>query len=60
MYDRSLKLLAQYENLEFVESMKTIYMNQVYDSDEIKGTGYYEEIEKCLNKLSEIHPVDIN
>ena len=58
MYDRSLKLLAQYENLEFVESMKTIYMNQVYDSDEIKGTGYYEEIEKCLNKLSEIHPVD--
>ena len=51
MYDRSLKLLAQYENLEFVESMKTIYMNQVYDSDEIKGTGYYEEIEKCLNKL---------
>lgn len=33
-------------------------MNQVYDSDEIKGTGYYEEIEKCLNKLSEIHPVD--
>lgn len=58
MYDRSLKLLAQYENLEFVESMKTTYMNQVYDSDEIKGTGYYEEIEKCLNKLSKIHPVD--
>lgn len=58
MYDRSLKLLAQYENLEFVESMKTTYMNQVYDSDEIKETGYYEEIEKCLNKLSEIHPVD--
>ena len=58
MYDRSLKLPAQYENLEFVESMKTTYMNQVYDSDEIKGTGYYEEIEKCLNKLSKIHPVD--
>ena len=58
MYDRSLKLLTEYENLKFVESMKTAYMNQVYDSDEIKETSYYKEIEKCLSKLSDIHPVD--
>lgn len=58
MYDRSLKLIAQYENLELSESLKTTYMNQVYDSDEIKETEYYKEIEKCLNKLSDIHPVD--
>lgn len=44
MYDRSLKLLAQYENLEFVESMKTIYMNQVYDSDEIKEQAIMKKL----------------
>ena len=38
--------------------MKTAYINQVYDSDEIKETSYYKEIEKCLSKLSDIHPVD--
>ena len=58
MYDRSLDLLAQYENLEFVERMKTTYMNQVYDPDKIKKTSYYEEIEDCLQRLSKIHPVD--
>ena len=46
MYDRSLDLLAQYENLEFVERMKTTYMNQVYDPDKIKKTSYYKEIEE--------------
>lgn len=58
MYDRSLKLLAEYEGIPFGEDRKTFYMNQVYDPKEIKETGYYKEIEEYLDKLDRIHPTD--
>lgn len=58
MYERSLNLLKKYEGIPFGEDMKTAYMNQVYDPNEIKETEYYKEIEKWLDKFSTIHPAE--
>lgn len=58
MYDRSLRFLHEYENMLFSEELKTVYMNNVYNSEEITETSYYKEIEEWLKRFSAIHPAE--
>nr|WP_317283799.1 hypothetical protein [uncultured Sellimonas sp.] len=58
IYNRSLEQLRKYENIPFSEQMKIEYINQVYLTEEIKGTNYYKEIEKFLVHFDEIQPVE--
>lgn len=58
MYDRSLRFLHEYENMLFSEELKTVYMNNVYNPEEITETSYYKEIEEWLKRFSAIHPAE--
>lgn len=58
LYDRSLELLSKYEHILFSEDKKTAYMNEVYSVDGVKGTIYFENIQKDLKLFSEIHPTE--
>ena len=58
MYDRSLRFLYEYENMLFGEELKTVYMNNVYNPEEITETSYYKEIEEWLKRFSTIHPAE--
>ena len=58
MYDRSLRFLHEYENILFGEELKTVYMNNVYNPEEITETSYYKEIEEWLKRFSTIHPAE--
>lgn len=58
LYYRSLEKLKQYENVIFTESMKDAYMNQVYDTEEIKESKYYKEIERYLQHFDKLSPLE--
>ena len=58
VYDRSLRCLEKYENMLFTEEMKTAYINEVYDTEAIKGTAYYKNIKWFLEHFAEIHPAE--
>lgn len=58
LYKRSLGFLKQYENCLFTEIMKTEYINQVYNPNEIQETFYYREIERYLKHFDELRPMD--
>ena len=58
VYDRSLRCLEKYENMLFTEEMKTAYINEVYDTEAIKGTDYYKNIKWFLEHFAEIHPAE--
>lgn len=58
VYDRSLSCLEKYENMLFTEEMKTAYINEVYDTEAIKGTDYYKNIKWFLEHFAEIHPAE--
>ncbi|MBS4930055.1 MAG: CRISPR-associated helicase Cas3' [Clostridiales bacterium] len=54
LYDRSVKILAQYEGEIFTEAQKIKYIDEVYQEEETKNTKYYKAIENQLNKLLDI------
>ena len=58
LYDVSLKYLRDYENEIFTEELKTEYMNQVYNIEEIQNTDYFNQIKRYLKDFDEIHPAE--
>ncbi|MBQ8802544.1 MAG: CRISPR-associated helicase Cas3' [Tyzzerella sp.] len=58
LYHRSLERLKNYEKVIFTESMKSDYMNQVYDTEEIKESKYYKEIERYLQHFDTLSPLE--
>ena len=58
LYDVSLKYLRNYENEIFTEELKTEYMNQVYNIEEIQNTDYFNQIKRYLKDFDEIHPAE--
>jgi CRISPR-associated endonuclease/helicase Cas3 len=58
IYDRSVEFLKKYENQIFTEEMKTEYINKVYNTEEIKETSYYKEINKFLKHFEAIQPME--
>lgn len=54
MYDRAVDKLLKYQDQLFMESDKMQYIDEVYDTDEIKDTSYYEQIKTELQKLDNI------
>lgn len=58
IYCRSVELLRKYENLLFTETDKTAYINEVYDTEQIKNTAYFLQIEKNIKKFKELRPLE--
>lgn len=58
LYYRSAKYLEKYIGDVFTESMKTEYINSVYNPEEIKESSYYQEIEKFLKHFDVVHPME--
>lgn len=58
IYNRSLEKLKEYENIIFTEALKIDYINEVYKTEEIKDTKYYQEIDKYLKHFSVIRPLE--
>lgn len=58
LYDRALELLQKYEDIPFEETMKTEYMNEVYQVEAIRETAYFKEIEKDLELFDNINPTE--
>lgn len=54
MYDRAIDKLLKYQDQLFTEADKMQYINDVYNTDEIKETSYYEQIKTELQKLDNI------
>ena len=58
IYSRSLDKLRQYTGKILSEKEKIDYINQVYCTEEIMNTSYYEEIEKYLKHFEELTPLE--
>lgn len=58
IYDRSMLYLEKYTLKPFTEAEKKDYIDKVYNTNEIKDSRYYKEIEKCLKILKEIYPAE--
>lgn len=58
IYCRSVELLRKYENSLFMETDKTAYINEVYDTVQIKNTAYFMQIEKNIKKFKELRPLE--
>ena len=58
IYSRSLDKLCQYTGKILSEKEKIDYINQVYCTEEIMDTSYYEEIEKYLKHFEELTPLE--
>lgn len=58
IYSRSLDKLRQYTGKILSEKEKIDYINQVYCTEEIMDTSYYEEIEKYLKHFEELTPLE--
>ena len=58
IYSRSLDKLRQYTGKILSEREKIDYINQVYCTEEIMDTSYYEKIEKYLKHFEELTPLE--
>lgn len=58
IYSRSLDKLRQYTGKILSEKEKIDYINQVYCTEEIMDTSYYEKIEKYLKHFEELTPLE--
>lgn len=54
IYNRTVDKLLKYQDQLFTEADKMQYINDVYDTDEIKDTSYYEQIKTELQRLENI------
>lgn len=54
LYDRAIGMLMPYQDQLFTESAKMQYINDVYDTDEIKDTSYYQQLKTELQKLDSL------
>lgn len=54
LYDRAIDLLIPYQDQLFTESAKMQYINDVYNTDEIKDTSYYQQLKAELQKLNSL------
>lgn len=60
IYGRSMDFLKKYEGALFSESDKIEYINEVYDTNQIKKTAYYKQIDDNLKKFRELVPMEYN
>lgn len=60
IYNRSLKFIRKYEIDFFTENAKIDYINEVYDTEQMKDTQYYKSIEQKLSDLYAIKPLDMS
>ncbi len=58
IYQRSSAILQRYEGRVFTEADKTVYMNEVYDVEQIRSTQYFKLIEKSLRELNVLQPLE--
>lgn len=58
IYNRSIEYLRKYDGMLLSEADKITYINEVYNTEQIKNTSYYKEIEKNINKFSAINPLE--
>ena len=58
IYDRSVRLLEEYNGMLFSEKDKVQYMNKVYDVDALKNTAYFQTIKRNLAKFKSLQPLD--
>lgn len=54
LYDRAIDMLMSYQDQLFTESAKMQYINDVYNTDEIKDTSYYQQLKTELQKLNSL------
>jgi len=54
LYDRAIDMLMPYQDQLFTESAKMQYINDVYNTDEIKNTSYYQQLKTELQKLNSL------
>lgn len=58
IYQRSLEKLKSFEDIIFSEELKTIYINDVYKTEEIKHTCYYKEIDSFLKHFDVVRALE--
>lgn len=58
IYARSVDCLEKYEDILLSETDKIAYINEVYDTEQIKNTMYYKQIDDNINKFSMISPLE--
>ena len=58
IYNRSTEYLRKYDGMLLSEADKITYINEVYNTEQIKNTSYYKEIEENINKFSAINPLE--
>lgn len=56
IYDKSWELLLKYHGKIMTEEDKFDYIDEVYNSNEVKNGGYTKKIAKCLNALDNLLP----
>lgn len=54
LYDRAIDMLMPYQDQLFTEANKMQYINDVYNTDEIKNTSYYQQLKAELQKLDSL------
>lgn len=60
IYSRSVDFLRKYETLLFSETYKIEYINEVYDTVQIKNTAYFKQIDENIKKFRELRPLEYN
>lgn len=58
IYDRSADLLGKYDGKMISEADKVSYINDVYDTEWIKKTKYYMQIEDNLRHFKNLRPLE--
>lgn len=58
IYEHSLLLLKQYDNMPFSETDKIAYINAVYDVKRIKASKYFEEIRENIEYFKDMQPLE--
>lgn len=58
IYDRSVNLLREKQGNLLSESDKTMYINEVYDVEQLKRTKYFQQIEKNMDCFHELWPAE--
>ena len=56
IYDRSAEFIMKYQDSFFSENDKMQYINDVYNTDEIKNTKYFRDIEETMKQLRRLAP----
>ena len=60
IYSRSVDFLRKYEKLLFSETDKIAYINEVYDTAQIRNTAYFKQIDDNIEKFRELRPLEYN